>query len=57
MPTRNGRLYLLDKISGFQTANMNSKVLQKLKEVQGRLLTLEHNQIKHQLEIDIYSIN
>ena len=30
---------------------MNFKILQKL-EVMGHLLTIEHNQIKHQLEID-----
>ena len=52
MPTRSSRPYLFDEISESQTANMTSEVIQKLEEVIGRLITVEHNQIKHQLEID-----
>ena len=51
MSTHSGRPYLLDEISESQTANINSEVLQKL-EVIGYLITVEHNQIKHQLERD-----
>ena len=52
MPTRSGRPYLLDEISESQIVNMNSEILQKLEEVIGHLITVEHNQIKYQLEID-----
>jgi len=51
MPTRSSRPFLLGETSKSQNANMNSDILQKL-EVMSHLLTIEHIQIKHQLEID-----
>ena len=47
MPTRSGKPYLLDEISESQTANMTSEVIQEPEEVISRLITVEHNQLKH----------
>ena len=52
MSTCSDRPYLFDEFSKFQTANKNSEVLQQLEEVLGHLITIEHNQLKYQLEID-----
>ena len=52
MPTRSGRSYQFNEISESQAAIMNSEVLQKLEEVLSRLLTVEQNQVKLQLEVD-----
>ena len=49
---RSSRLYLFDEISESQASIMNFKVLQKLEEVLSRLLAVEENQVKLQLEVD-----